>query len=290
MVVNNYSRPKVEQKFQLTEEEMIEENRKTVKADPFVDLRELKNEERKLNGEKLWKPMYNNTCMYFIQAVEEKKYGWFWECPNDGEQCPYYHKLPEDYQFKDEDEEELETRTLEEIIEDRRSKITEGTPVNEKTFKEWKERKNKEKAEKEEQKKKQRNKDLKSGHAKLTGREILLQRYEEQKFTEEDEGEEDFDIIALLKKKGQEEDEMDMENAKLITDIAQEFKDYVEPDEEELQKLIKGETPKENNEIKMEDGKTLLVKEVQVDVDLFKEDEIGDLPDDEDVEDVPEDQ
>jgi len=83
---------------------------------------------------------------------------------------------------------------------------------------------------------------------------------------------------------------MDMENAKLITDIAQEFKDYVEPDEEELQKLIKGETPKENNEIKMEDGKTLLVKEVQVDVDLFKEDEIGDLPDDEDVEDVPEDQ
>jgi len=55
----------------------------------------------------------------------------------------YYHKLPEDYEFKEEEEEIVETRTLEEIIEDRRSKITQGTPVNEKTFKEWKERKKK---------------------------------------------------------------------------------------------------------------------------------------------------
>jgi len=139
IVMNKYSKPKTEQRRDDFNENIKEEDRKTEKADPFVDLRELKNEERKKNGEKLWKPMYKNTCMYFIQAVEEKKYGWFWECPNDGEKCPYFHKLPEDYVFKVE-EVVVELQTLEEIIEERRAKIKDGTPVNEKTFKEWKEK------------------------------------------------------------------------------------------------------------------------------------------------------
>jgi len=87
-----------------------------------------------------------------------------------------------------------------------------------------------------------------------------------------------------------------------MKEIAQEFKDFVEPNEEELQKMLNGKTTKENNgetpkenvqddnddDIKMEDEKTLLVKEVKIDVDLFKEDEIEDIPDDEG--DVPENQ
>jgi hypothetical protein len=28
------------------------------------------------------------VCRFFLQAIEEKKYGWFWSCPN-GEQCLY---------------------------------------------------------------------------------------------------------------------------------------------------------------------------------------------------------
>jgi len=72
IVMNKYSKPKTEQRRDDFNENIKEEDRKTEKADPFVDLRELKNEERKKNGEKLWKPMYKNTCMYFIQAVEEK--------------------------------------------------------------------------------------------------------------------------------------------------------------------------------------------------------------------------
>jgi hypothetical protein len=39
---------------------------------------------------------------YFIQAVEEGKYGWFWNCPNGGHQCMYRHSLPpecEDFHF-----------------------------------------------------------------------------------------------------------------------------------------------------------------------------------------------
>jgi len=139
--------------------------------------------------------------MCFTQAVEEAKYGWFWDCPNGGDDCPYYHKLPEDYVFKVLEEEEVETRTLEEIIEDRRSGLSGGTPVNEKTFKEWKEKKLRERAEKEEERIKQRSKDLKSGLVKLTGREIILQQQEQDKNFDEDGEDDGFDIMALLRKK-----------------------------------------------------------------------------------------
>ncbi|VDP80273.1 unnamed protein product [Schistosoma mattheei] len=33
------------------------------------------------------------VCKYFIEAVENFKYGWFWECPN-GKTCHYKHALP----------------------------------------------------------------------------------------------------------------------------------------------------------------------------------------------------
>ena len=34
------------------------------------------------------------VCKYFIQAIEESKYGWRWQCPNGGDQCMYRHSLP----------------------------------------------------------------------------------------------------------------------------------------------------------------------------------------------------
>ncbi|KAE8214636.1 hypothetical protein CF327_g1976 [Tilletia walkeri] len=36
----------------------------------------------------------DKVCKFFLQAVEENKYGWFWECPNGGEKCMYRHALP----------------------------------------------------------------------------------------------------------------------------------------------------------------------------------------------------
>jgi len=62
-----------------------------------------------------------------------------------------------------------------------------------------KKKKLKEKADKEEERLKQRSKELRSGLVKQTGREIMLEKYE-NKLEEEEEGE-DFDIISLLKKK-----------------------------------------------------------------------------------------
>jgi len=129
------------------------------KANPFIDLRrdvdqpdetmegwdEAKLNDvvnRKINN----KPTSNKECNFFLKAIEEKKYGYFWECPN-GENCIYRHALPPDYVFKSDKKEVLVTKSLDEIIEERRAGLNHegGTPVNEITFNAWKEKKKLEK-------------------------------------------------------------------------------------------------------------------------------------------------
>ena len=39
-------------------------------------------------------------CKHFLEAVEKRTYGWFWECPNGGDKCQYRHALPEGYVLK----------------------------------------------------------------------------------------------------------------------------------------------------------------------------------------------
>ena len=41
----------------------------------------------------------DKVCKYFIEAVEDGKYGWFWTCPNGGDKCMYRHNLPPGYVF-----------------------------------------------------------------------------------------------------------------------------------------------------------------------------------------------
>lgn len=36
----------------------------------------------------------DKVCKFFIEAIEEGKYGWFWVCPNGGDKCMYKHALP----------------------------------------------------------------------------------------------------------------------------------------------------------------------------------------------------
>lgn len=36
------------------------------------------------------------VCKHFIEAVEIRKYGWFWVCPS-GDACKYRHALPPGY-------------------------------------------------------------------------------------------------------------------------------------------------------------------------------------------------
>jgi len=123
------------------------------------------------------------TCKYFIEAVESKKYGWFWECPNGGNKCPYRHALPPGYVLKSEkkktaEEEEAEKTPLEEIIEDERKNLTTRTPVTKELFLAWKANREKSKREEQEKAIEKRKADIKSGKIQMSGREIFMQNPE----------------------------------------------------------------------------------------------------------------
>ena len=83
------------------------------------------------------------VCKHFLEAVEKRLYGWFWVCPNGGNECKYRHALPSGYVLKSQlkammEEEKASQRTDEEILEEERAKIGEGVPVTQDTFAEWK--------------------------------------------------------------------------------------------------------------------------------------------------------
>ena len=91
----------------------------------------------------------DKVCKYFISAVEEGKYGWFWTCPNNGDKCMYKHSLPPGFVLKTKeqraaekalmDKSPLKTLTLEDFLESERHKLTGTlTPVTPESFAKWK--------------------------------------------------------------------------------------------------------------------------------------------------------
>jgi hypothetical protein len=92
------------------------------------------------------------TCKHFLDAVEDDKYGWRWECPNGGVKCQYRHMLPQGYILttkkerdrmkKDREAAAKDERTIEEIIEEERAALPAAglTPVTKESFLEWKKR------------------------------------------------------------------------------------------------------------------------------------------------------
>ncbi|RPA84046.1 hypothetical protein BJ508DRAFT_47400 [Ascobolus immersus RN42] len=92
----------------------------------------------------------DKVCKFFIEAVENGKYGWFWTCPNGGNNCKYVHALPPGFVLKTKEQKAAEkalmdkspmaTLTLEDFLEIERSKLVSGTgtPVTDESFKKWK--------------------------------------------------------------------------------------------------------------------------------------------------------
>ncbi|KAA8652819.1 hypothetical protein EYZ11_007198 [Aspergillus tanneri] len=91
----------------------------------------------------------DKVCKFFIEAVENQKYGWFWVCPNGGDKCMYKHSLPPGFVLKTReqklaekalmDKSPLNTLTLEDWLESERHKLTgELTPVTPESFAKWK--------------------------------------------------------------------------------------------------------------------------------------------------------
>jgi len=116
------------------------------------------------------------VCKYFLDAIEQKKYGWFWECPNGGDKCMYQHCLPPGFTFQaKKNQEEPEDQTpLEETIEEERKKLTTRTPVTLETFKKWKEDKIIRKAQEAKTAEEKRLADIKAGKTSMSGREMFV--------------------------------------------------------------------------------------------------------------------
>ncbi|OWF56504.1 zinc finger CCCH domain-containing protein 15-like [Mizuhopecten yessoensis] len=117
-------------------------------------------------------------CKHFLDAVENYKYGWFWECPSGGKTCHYRHCLPPGFLLK-RDKKKLEDNeekiSMEELIERERSALGHNTTrVTLETFLAWKERKRKERIEADKKTMDKKKSDFKSGKTGgISGREMF---------------------------------------------------------------------------------------------------------------------
>ena len=74
-----------------------EDEKKQKEEDKMDDWDEEKLRKVVLSKHGNLKTTTDKVCKHFIQAVEEGKYGWFWTCPNGGNECKYRHSLPPGY-------------------------------------------------------------------------------------------------------------------------------------------------------------------------------------------------
>jgi len=118
-------------------------------------------------------------CKHFLDALENSKYGWFWECPDKAKQCKYKHALPKGYVLKKDKkkaERERDEVSLEDLIEKERANLDTSklTKVNLETFVAWKKKKFREKKLEEEKLKDKKKTDIKSGKTGgLSGKDIF---------------------------------------------------------------------------------------------------------------------
>lgn len=148
----------------------------------------------------------DKVCKFFLQAVEDGKYGWFWECPNGGEKCMYKHRLPPGFVLKSQKKEldELAKQSeisLEDFLETERHKLgTNLTPVTKESFAKWKkERVDKKTAEEEANKKKKEAQVAANKANGLSGREQwTLGSLVDQEEEDGDDGVNDFDLGKYL--------------------------------------------------------------------------------------------
>lgn len=117
------------------------------------------------------------VCKYFLEAIENNKYGWFWVCPAGGDTCMYRHALPPGFVLKkDKKKEETEEEiSLEELIESERAALGPNvTRITLETFLAWKKRKRQEKVDKAREEMEKKKADFKAGKSLVvSGREVF---------------------------------------------------------------------------------------------------------------------
>lgn len=129
------------------------------------------------------------VCKHFLDAIEQKKYGWFWECPNGGDQCKYRHALPPGFVLKSERaaaKDEKDELSLEEFLETERYRIHKETPVTAETFARWKLDRKRRAEEEEQRTRRSREAEIKAGRlGNVSGRDLFV--YQPDLFRDDDE-------------------------------------------------------------------------------------------------------
>jgi len=149
-------------------------------------------------------------CKYFLDALESNKYGWFWACPNGGNECMYRHALPVGFVLKKDKkrEEKSEGISIEELIEQKRAELSAQpnlTPVTLETFVKWKKRKLREKAENEKKEADKKKDKVKQGMTVgLSGREMFT--FNPKMVGDEDEDGEDGEAFDMADREQEEDD------------------------------------------------------------------------------------
>ncbi|KYK55348.1 CCCH finger DNA binding protein [Drechmeria coniospora] len=126
-----------------------EEKEKEKKQETSADWDEEQLRKVVLSKKGNQKTTTEKVCKFFISAIEDGKYGWFWICPNGGDKCMYKHALPPGFILKTKeqraaekallDKSPLKTLTLEDFLESERHKLTGTlTPVTPESFAKWK--------------------------------------------------------------------------------------------------------------------------------------------------------
>ncbi|KAJ1736772.1 Translation machinery-associated protein 46 [Coemansia sp. Benny D160-2] len=165
--------------------------RKGTKLDVYTDRREVgekdtdtidKWDQSKLEEVVLSKhgnPQTTTTivCKYFLEAIENGKYGWFWDCPNGGNKCKYKHALPPGFVLK-KDKKPSENKSeisLEEFLETERHNLGSNlTAVTLESFTKWKQERQLRKEEEDSKARQAKEKAFKAGKlSKMSGRDFF---------------------------------------------------------------------------------------------------------------------
>jgi len=228
-------------------------------------------------GQKHGNEKKNDTdiiCKYFLDAVENSKYGWFWSCPNGGKECKYRHALPPGFVLKkDKKKEDKEEKTsIEELIEQKRTELSAQnktlTPVNLQTFVAWKKRKLREKADREKKDNEDKKKKMKSGlTVGMSGRDMFL--FDPKMVSNEDddeEGGEAYDLAKMSKDNDEESEEAPVK----VHEIK--FDEYGIMDD--------GLDASTNEQLKTLEGAGADAGATAIDEDLFEDEDLDELEED----------
>lgn len=183
--------------------------------------------EKKHGAANKSKPPTDIICKFFIEALENSKYGWFWDCPNGGNKCHYRHALPPGFVLK-KDKKKADNKpaiAMEELVEVERSKLPHDLPkLTLESFLQWKKRKIEERKDKQAREEADKKAEFKAGrNVGLSGRDMFTFNPE----LAEDNAYDDGEVAMERYEREEDDDEAPIRDINLddLTSLAQELAD-----------------------------------------------------------------